>query len=112
MAMQATAAVIFVLFTEPSGVVATHRTGIARAEFSAVSPVARRRYEMTDTEHEAGSAGRSITRLMPGEIFAILAFWAFLAVLTAAGRLVDPRVAAVAAMRAARRPELTSGFEI
>jgi two-component system LytT family sensor kinase len=65
---------------------------------------------MTDTQHEASGAGGSITRLMPGEIFAILAFWAFLAVLTAAGRLVDPRVAAVAAMRAALRSEVTSGF--
>ena len=65
---------------------------------------------MTDTQHEAGGAGDSITRLMPGEIIAILAFWALLAVLTAAGWLVDPRAAAVAAIRAARRPELTSGF--
>jgi two-component system LytT family sensor kinase len=65
---------------------------------------------MTDRQHEAGVAGGPITRLMPGEIFAILAFWAFLAVLTAAGRLVDPRVAAAAAMRAALRPELTPGF--
>ena len=65
---------------------------------------------MTDTQHEANGAGTSIARLTRGEIFAILAFWAFLALLTAAGRLVDPRVAAVAAMRAARRPELTPGF--
>ena len=65
---------------------------------------------MTDTQHEAGGAGGSITRLSRGEIFAILAFWALLAVLTAAGRLVDPRVAAIAAMRAALRPEFTSGF--
>ena len=65
---------------------------------------------MTDRQHEAGGTGGPITRLTPGEIFAILAFWAFLAVLTAAGRLVDPRVAAVAAMRAALRPELTPGF--
>ena len=65
---------------------------------------------MTDRQHEAGGAGESITRLMPGEIIAILAFWAFLAALTAAGWLVDPRAAAVAALRAARRPELTSGF--
>ncbi|HEX9129704.1 MAG TPA: histidine kinase [Gemmatimonadaceae bacterium] len=65
---------------------------------------------MTDTQHEAGGTGGPITRLTPGEIFAILAFWAFLAVLTAAGRLVDPRVAAVAAMRAALRPEVTTGF--
>lgn len=72
--------------------------------------MAGRRYEMTDTQHEAGGTGASSTRLTSGEIVAILAFWAFLAVLTAAGRLVDPRVAAVAAMRAAVRPELTSGF--
>ena len=65
---------------------------------------------MTDTQHEAGGAGASITRLTIGEIIAIIAFWAFLAVLTAAGRLVDPRVAAVAAMRAALRPEVSSGF--
>ena len=65
---------------------------------------------MTDTQHEAGGIGVPLTRLTVGEILAILAFWAFLAVLTAAGRLVDPRVAAVAAMRAALRPEVTSGF--
>jgi two-component sensor histidine kinase len=65
---------------------------------------------MTDRQHQAGGGGESITRIMPGEIIAIIAFWAVLAVLTAAGLLVDPRAAAVAAMRAARRPELTSGF--
>ena len=65
---------------------------------------------MTDRQHEARSADGSIMRLTPGEVFAILAFWALLVVLTAAGLLVDPRVAAIAAMRAARRPELTSGF--
>jgi two-component system LytT family sensor kinase len=75
-----------------------------------MSPVAGRRYEMTDRQHEAGGASGSITRLTPGEILAIIAFWAFLAALTAAGRLIDPRVAAVAAMRAALRPEVTSGF--
>src|SRR5882672_5736986 len=79
-----------------------HSTGAARAVLSTMSPVAGRRYEMTDTRHEAGGTGGSSTRLTPGEIFAIIAFWAFLAVLTAAGRLVDPRVAAVAAMRAMR----------
>jgi len=63
---------------------------------------------MTDTQHEAGGIGGPITPLSPGEIFAILAFWAFLAVLTAAGRLVDPRVAAVAAMRA-MRPDPSGG---
>ena len=66
---------------------------------------------MTDTQHEAADGGGSITRLTRGEIFAIIAFWAFLAVLTAAGLLVDPRVAAVAAMRAALRPEFTSGID-
>ena len=65
---------------------------------------------MTDTQHEAGGTGGLITRLTPGEIFAILAFWAFLAALTAGGWLVDPRAAALAAMRAARRPEFASGF--
>jgi len=64
---------------------------------------------VTDTQHEAGGIGGPITRLSPGEIFAILAFWAFLAVLTAAGRLVDPRVAAAAAMRAVLRPEFAPG---
>ena len=69
------------------------------------------RYEMTETQHEARVTGSSITRLSPGEIFAILAFWAFLVVLTAAGLLIDPRVAALAAMRAALRPEVTSGID-
>src|SRR4051812_3235469 len=32
--------------------------------------------------------------LRPGELFAIVAFWAFLALLTAAGRLLDPRTPA------------------
>jgi two-component system LytT family sensor kinase len=82
---------------------------VALVVFSTMSPVARSRYEMTDRQHETGAV-RSITRLTPGEIFAILAFWAFLAALTAAGRLVDPRVAAAAAMRAALRSEVSSGF--
>ena len=66
---------------------------------------------MTEMQHEAGGRGDFIVRLTRGEIFAILAFWAFLAVLTAAGLLIDPRVAAVAAMRAALRPELKSGID-
>src|SRR5689334_3396185 len=66
---------------------------------------------MTDSQHQAGNASASITRLTRGEIFAILAFWAFLAVLTAAGLLVDPRVAAVAAMRAALRPDFRAGID-
>ncbi len=66
---------------------------------------------MTDTQHEVGGTSGSIMRLTPGEIIAILAFWAFLVVLTAAGLLIDPRVAAVAAMRAALRPEVTPGID-
>jgi two-component system, LytTR family, sensor kinase len=69
------------------------------------------RYEMADTQHEVRNSGGSMTRLTRGEIFAIVAFWAFLAVLTAAGLLVDPRVAAVAAMRAALRPEMAPGID-
>src|SRR5256885_16098569 len=65
---------------------------------------------MIDPEHEARDSDTSITRLARGEIIAILAFWSFLAVLTVAGLLVDPRVAAVAAMRALR-PEFTSGID-
>jgi two-component system LytT family sensor kinase len=66
---------------------------------------------MTERQHEAGGTGGVIMGLAPGEILTILAFWAVLAVLTAAGLLVDPRVAAVAAMRAALRPELTAGID-
>jgi two-component sensor histidine kinase len=35
---------------------------------------------------------RSLFRLRPGEILGILLFWAFLAALTATGRLLDPRI--------------------
>jgi two-component sensor histidine kinase len=35
---------------------------------------------------------RDLFRLRPGEILGILLFWAFLAVLTATGRLLDPRI--------------------
>jgi signal transduction histidine kinase len=66
---------------------------------------------MTDSRHEAGGTGGSIMGLTAGEIVAILAFWAFLVVLTAAGLLIDPRVAAVAAMRAALRPEIAPGVD-
>ena len=64
---------------------------------------------MTDGRHEIDDAGGSVTRLTRGEIVAIVGFWAFLAALTAAGRLVDPRVAALAAMRAVARPEPIPG---
>src|SRR4029079_16530675 len=66
---------------------------------------------MTDTQHEPTDNAGSIMGLTAGEIVAIIAFWAFLAVLTAAGLLVDPRVAAVAALRAALRPEIRSGID-
>lgn len=66
---------------------------------------------MTDTQHETEDTGGFIARLTPGEVFAILAFWAFLIVLTATGLLIDPRVAAVAAMRAALRPDVTDGID-
>ena len=70
-----------------------------------------RRYEMTEMQHETTDTASPISRLTRGEIIAIVAFWAFLAVLTAAGLLVDPRVAAVAAMRAALRPEMVPGID-
>ena len=60
---------------------------------------------MTETQHERMDASESFMRLTRGEIIAILAFWALLVVLTASGRLIDPRVAAAAAARAALRPE-------
>jgi two-component system LytT family sensor kinase len=66
---------------------------------------------MADTQHEIPDGSASIARLTRGEIVAIVAFWAVLAVLTAAGLLVDPRVAAVAAMRAALRPEMAPGID-
>ena len=65
---------------------------------------------MTDRRHEAGTTHGFSTRLTPGEILAILTFWAFLALLTVAGLLVSPRVAAGAAMRAAARLDLPTGF--
>jgi two-component system LytT family sensor kinase len=60
---------------------------------------------MTETQHELHGPGSSSTRLTVGEIVVIFAFWAILAALTAAGRLIDPRVAAAAAARAVLRPE-------
>jgi two-component sensor histidine kinase len=47
---------------------------------------------MPNTRHERQEARNRTLR--PGELFAIVAFWAFLAVLVAAGRLLDPRTAA------------------
>jgi two-component system LytT family sensor kinase len=45
---------------------------------------------MPDSRHELHAPNPF--RLRPGELLAIVAFWAFLAVLTAAGRVVDPRI--------------------
>src|SRR3954470_2144710 len=98
------AAVIFSLFMK------SHYGRGARG-LSAMLPTAARRYEMTEAQHEARDTGDSTTRLTRGEILVIVAFWAFLAVLTAAGLLIDPRVAAVAALRAALRPDVKSGID-
>jgi two-component system LytT family sensor kinase len=53
-----------------------------------MSPPARASYEL----HESANDMRARFPLRPGEIAAILAFWAFLAALSGAGRLIDPRV--------------------
>ncbi len=45
---------------------------------------------MPETRHELHKPDPF--RLRSGELLAIMAFWAFLAVLTAAGRLLDPRI--------------------
>src|SRR4030081_1848162 len=94
------AAIVFILFMEASCVLTvsgyslssgrhrTHSTGAARAASTTVLRMAGRRYEMTDTQHETGGTREPMTRLTPGEIITILAFWAFLAVLTAAGLLI------------------------
>jgi len=55
---------------------------------------------MPEIEHERHARGRF--RLRPGEVLGILLFWAFLAALTATGRLLDPRLP--------ERPEVTSAL--
>lgn len=55
-----------------------------------LSPTARPCHEMTDPRDEQLS--HDLFRLRSGEILAILLFWAFLASLTATGRLLDPRI--------------------
>src|SRR5512133_1241199 len=62
--------------------------------------MARGRYEMTEPRHELPTEG---LRLRPGELLAIAGAWLFLALLTAAGRLLDPRVFDI-------RPEITSAL--
>jgi two-component system LytT family sensor kinase len=62
--------------------------------------MARGRYEMTEARHELPADG---LRLRPSELLGIGAAWLFLALLTAAGRLLDPRVFDI-------RPEVTSGL--
>jgi len=55
---------------------------------------------MTEPRHEQPNVG---LRLKPSELFAIVAAWVFLALLTAAGRLLDPRAFDI-------RPEITSAL--
>src|SRR5437868_7551642 len=54
-----------------------------------LSRMALRTHEMQPARHERHDA--PLRTLRPGEVFAVVAFWAFLALLTAAGRLLDPR---------------------
>jgi len=53
-----------------------------------MSPAARWSYELHETPHEVRP---SRVPLRAGEIAAIMGFWAFLAALSAAGRLINPR---------------------
>jgi len=62
--------------------------------------MARGRYEMTEPRHEQSNAG---FRLTSSELFVIAVAWLFLALLTAAGRLLDPRAFDI-------RPEITSAL--
>jgi two-component sensor histidine kinase len=55
---------------------------------------------MPETEHEPH--GRDRFRLRPSEVLGILVFWAFLAALTATGRILDPRTP--------ERPEISSAL--
>jgi two-component sensor histidine kinase len=58
---------------------------------------------MLETQHEMPGPSGDRFRLRPGEILGIVVFWAFLAALTATGRLLDPRTPEL-------RPETTSAF--
>jgi len=57
---------------------------------------------MLETRHELPDPSDDRFRLRPGEILGIIAFWAFLAALTATGRLLDPRLP--------ERPEMSSAL--
>jgi two-component sensor histidine kinase len=65
-----------------------------------MSPTALSRYETPEIEHERQAADRF--RLRPSEVLGILVFWAFLAALTATGRILDPRTP--------ERPEISSAL--
>src|SRR5262245_15253905 len=65
-----------------------------------MSPTAPPSYELHQGVNEAPSARYP---LRPGELAAIMAFWLFLAALSGAGRLIDPRVPDV-------RPEIASAL--
>src|SRR5579885_100119 len=56
---------------------------------------------MPETRDELSD--RELFRLRPGEILGIVLFWAFLAALTATGRLLDPRIPEL-------RPEVSSAL--
>jgi two-component system, LytTR family, sensor kinase len=65
-----------------------------------MSPAAPTRYELHEVPHELRA---SRVPLRAGELAAIMGFWAFLAALSAAGRLIDPRGPEL-------RPEVASGL--
>ena len=65
-----------------------------------MSPAAPTRYELHEAPHELRS---SRVPLRAGELAAIMGFWAFLAALSAAGRLIDPRGPELS-------PEIASGL--
>ena len=69
-------------------------------KLGSMSPTAPASYEL----HEDANEGRSARfPLRPGELATIMAFWLFLAALSGAGRLIDPRVPDV-------RPEIASAL--
>jgi len=67
-----------------------------------MSPTALGRSERRESQHESRSQR---VPLRPAELAAIILFWLFLAVLNAAGRLIDPRIPGL-------RPEVTNAVLI
>lgn len=56
-----------------------------------MSPTAPRRSELHEAAHESPATPAGRIPLRAGELAAIMGFWAFLAALSAAGRLINPR---------------------